>query len=378
MYLRVLLVANAVLSLLPALLVIAKDPFRVWHDVGWAEDLYSKNQRYQNAGIIRRFLGCEDCADTVVMLGTSLSENTSLTDLRETTGHENVVRLLAMGSTPLEQKYTLEHALGTGNVSLVIWEVFRNYVLADYNQFPQNEAFPAYLYNSTVLDDSRYLFNHTAVSVAARLTLGITRRYRDLDAINSWHSDVVETGGYRRWNTPENIELMRDRVAPRIEKWAGTEPDWGQQVPVYEDYILPIVADNPDVRFVFFVPPVSLIQQGTDMGEVLSGQLVLRQKLAELAERRANASLFVFDAYEPLVADMAYYKDAKHFSQPVSRWVLEQMMAENELFQLQPAQIKDHGERLWSRTLNHVPFSSCESTPNTCGDFDAGDSDWSK
>jgi hypothetical protein len=121
---------------------------------------------------------------------------------------------------------------------------------------------------------------------------------------------------------------------------------------------------------VFFAPPVSLARRGQDLADRLSGELVLRQKLASLADASDNVSLYAFDLYLPLVSDMKYYKDEGHFTAEINRWLLERMMAKDPRFALNAKDVKAQGEKLWNLAINYRRRSSCVDSPETCGVFD--------
>ena len=368
MYLRSFVITLVILLLAPAAFVLWADPYHVWHDAGPAAGIYSKNQRYETPGHIRRYLECADCGGASILIGTSVSENTTLTDLREATGNERAVRLVISGSYPLEQTITIRRALQTGNVSEVWWEIYRNYSLPEYNEFPDTGTFPEALYNDTVLDDHTYLLNHGVISYGINLLTGKAETSGDVGTLNRWHETAREAERYRWWNSAETVGLISQRVGPRLEEWGDT-PLPAHPAPVYEEFILPIVEEWPDVRYRFFIPPVSLIRHGVGVGDLLAGELALRKKLATLAAENDNITLYGFDQYEPLVADMAYYKDSGHYTATVNRWMLERMVAEDPRFIVTPGNVDAQREWIWRNAIEHVPYSSCTNAPERCGVF---------
>jgi len=152
------------------------------------EGLYSTNQRYQNAGLIRRFLECDDCSNAVVITGTSVSENTTLVDLRETTGLGNAVRLIAKGSYPIEHWHMLHRALASGNVSILFWEIYKNYAMPEYDQFPSENTFPVHLYTKTIADDYPYALNHNVFESSIKMLM-------------PKYDPVADRGGRYSWST---------------------------------------------------------------------------------------------------------------------------------------------------------------------------------
>ena len=377
MYLRVYTATLLLCLLLPALAVVAVDPYRVWHDYGFREELYSTNQRYQNAGLIRKFLECDDCSEAAVIIGTSVSENTTLHDLRESTGLDNAVRLIVKGSYPAEHWHMLNRALASDKVSVLFWEIYKNYATPDFDQFPSDDTFPVHLYTKTVADDYPYLLNHSVFGNSIKI---LTSGYdwmpdlggsfdwsTDLATLNSWQNKAVKKKLYQRWNSPENLNMLSDRSAPRIAQWQGTSPDWSQPAPVFQQFIAPLVAAYPNVQFIFFTPPVGLPRHSIELGDLLSNQLAIWKKLAELADTHDNVTLYSFDLYLPLVSDMAYYKDAAHYTAAVNRWMLERMMAHDSRFILSTENVDAYGEELWELAIEHQPYSSCIEMPEACG-----------
>jgi hypothetical protein len=370
MYLRSLLSILIVTLAIPAIVVAFADPYRFWHDAGVAKGLYSENQRYQIPGLIRKFIECADCEDAVVVVGTSLSENTTLEHVRAASGNENVVRLIAHGSYPVEHELFLQRALASGNVSVVYWELYRNFVRDDFDRFPGKNVFPKYMYNNDWQDDHSYLLNHNVVADSISLLFDSTGWSDDLNGINSWEQTALDKDRYRSWSSEEMINILEARAVERATQWAGSSPDWSQSVPVFDRVIAPLVAQYPDVEFVFFAPPVSLLRHGGDIGESLSRQMVLRKQLAELGEDHANVTLFAFDHYYSIVSDMAYYKDSGHFAQAISRWMFERMAARDPRFIITTDNVVEHADWLWGQAISHKPYSSCAQQADQCGVFD--------
>jgi hypothetical protein len=370
MYLRSYLTVLLLCILLPASLIVAVDPYRAWRDSGFMQGLYSTNQRFQNAGLIRSFLECDDCSDAAVIVGTSISENTSIDDLRSATGLDNAVRLIARGSYPIEHRYMLERALASGNVSVVFWEIYRHYASPEYNQFPEYGNFPVYLYTKTLADDYPYLFNNSVLgSVVKRFTGGLDWS-DDLGTLNSWQAEALADNAYQKWNSLEKLELIERMVEPRIAELQGSSPNWSTETPVFEDYIAPLVAKYPDVDFIFFASPVSLARSGQDLNDRLSGKLVLRKKLAQLAEQQNNVSMYAFDLYLPVVSDMKYYKDSRHFTAAINKWMLQRMIAQDPRFAVSADTVVAQGNELWDLAIEYYPTSTCTDIPETCGVFE--------
>ena len=370
MYLRILFLTMMTMLLAPAALVIWIDPYHVWSDTRIAADTYSANQRYETPGHIRRYLECDDCGGSTILIGTSVTENTTLRDLREATGNDRAVRLMIKGSYPIEQSMTLRRALNSGNVTEVWWEIYRNYSIPEYDEFPGEGTFPEALYNTRIWDDHSYLLNHSVVMRGLRMLLGTAATSGDIGTLDRWHERAVEADLYRRHSEAENIRLLSLRVEPRLAEWVGSAPNAAQPIPALNEFILPILNEWPEVRFRLFVPPVSLIRHGLGVGDLLSGELALRKALAELASQRDNVTLYAFDHYGPLVSDMAHYKDSGHYTATVNRWMLERMVADDPRFVVTPGNVAAHSEWIWKNAIEHSPYSSCTDVPDRCGVFD--------
>ncbi|MEE4184300.1 MAG: hypothetical protein V2J12_00890 [Gammaproteobacteria bacterium] len=367
MYLRTLLVALGLLLAAPALTNLVVDPYQVWHDRWWGPDLFGDNQRYQTAGLIRRYLECDACARAVALVGTSLSENTTDAELRTITGRPNAIRLLAHGGYASEHAQMLARALQSGKVDLVLWELYRNYAILPAEQPPRVADFPDFLYTRSVLDDAPYLFNNSVFKQSVLLLLGLSDWSTDPGQLNSWHAEAVAKSRYAKWSSDGMLQINRDRVAPRRQRWRGSRPDWSLSAAAFEHYLEPLVAAHPEIEFVFFAPPVSPVRHGLNLGALLSRELVLRDRLAQLAAQRPNVSLFAFDSYEPIVTDSGHYRDEAHYSPAVGRWMLERIVANDPRFVLTPANVRAHGEQVWRLAIEHEPRSSCTATPHWCG-----------
>ena len=367
MYLKTYLSVLGLLLAMPALTNLVVDPYQVWHDRWWGADLYSDNQRYQTAGLIRRYLECDDCDKAVALVGTSLSENTTTNELLQLTGRRNAIRLIAHGGYASEHAQMLSRALQSNNVDLVLWEVYRNYATLPAEIPARVRDFPDFLYTRTLTNDGEYLFNNAVFKQSILLTTGLSDWTAGPGELNSWHQEALEKSRYAKWSGPQMLQVRIDRVAPRRDQWRGSQPDWTLSAEAFEQYIKPIVDAHPDVEFVFFAPPVSPVRHGVNLGERLSRELVLREALTELAAQRPNVEMYAFDGYEPVVTDSGHYRDDAHYSPAVGRWMFERILAQDPRFVMTPENIRGYSEEVWELAIEHVPASSCADAPQTCG-----------
>jgi hypothetical protein len=373
MYLRTFFLTLFLLLAIPATLNVVMDPYQIWHNRWLGAEVYSTNQRYQNAGIIRRFLECADCGNSTILIGTSLTENTLLSDLQQLSDSDNSVRLITHGSYPVEHAQILNRALASGNVQTVYWEIYRNYVGDDYATYPNKNSFPQYLYTQTITDDFRYVLNHQVFKDSLLLLTGqyhLSGKWsEDLNTLNNWHSKALDNGMYKQWSRTEWLDELKHRYADDKSHWDNFKPDTSIESPVVEAFILPIIKDYPDVQFTFFIPPISLIEHRADLGSTMQLELALRKRLSKLSKKHTNVSLYIFDDYEPIVANMAYYKDARHYTQAINKWVIARLTEQNTRFLITAEEFDAYAERLLEMVKNYTPFSSCTNQPDACGVF---------
>jgi hypothetical protein len=319
-------------SLIPGLITYTVDPYEIWHDSPLNPNLVSFNERYRNAGFIRKYLYQPESKPAVVLIGTSMSQNIYLDDLKATFNNNNPVRLVASGSYPKEQFLQAKYALASNKVDIVIWEMYRNWTDKNFDNYPKEYKFPSYLYDDRWLNDSPLLFNHSMLKESVDRFLG-KKKYghmgwsNDINSVSSWEERAVKAGSYKKWNSQDNRVKINEKRDEILGKHKTVRFDDNLTIPPsIQKYISPLVKAYPQTKFIMFFPPVSIVRQLEDMdARRLGKKFKFERELVKLSLATPNLHIQSFNRDYITTNNMTNYKDSGHYSRDISLDIIEKI-----------------------------------------------------
>ena len=292
------------------LLLSIEDPFFVMGGIGEGETALFDNQRYQMAGLIRR----QDYSQ--VVMGTSLAANYRASWFTEGTG-EKTLKITFPDGWISEFDTALNLAFRTHP------GLDRVYFCLDPNILirPDSERtveLPGYLYNQNPFDDVEYLINADTYQTALRTWL---RRQSaqtvPLDAAYVWDEGYQfdrETvlSGYRRPEVSEST-LPGDACLGAAEENLDVICAWAQE--------------HPDVSFVIWFPPYSILYWDMMLREgkadaILNAVEYAAQRLME----HDNVAVHCFLHATTYTTNLDFYTDHIHCSSVLTRWEAENLI----------------------------------------------------
>lgn len=328
--------------LLPAALVFVVDPFRIYHDAWFGQGL-SPNQRYQNAGLINRYLTDPASPYDSVILGTSMSANVSSAEIEAIFRSGKALRLMIKGGAADETAYTLRHALAGGQVHHLFWEINPWHYLDDYEASRLDGVFPRYLYNRSMLDDGPYLFNLDLLKVSWGILRGEHAEF-DL-TLETIGTSLFQDFKHETFNLNMQESLAQGYAGSlQLEKLPPAE----RATVVYQrlqEQLFPLLDElcQSGGDTVLFLPPLSQLyyeEQGIRAAQVI---YMPRQILARIKGCK-NIRLHAFDLL-PFTEDLNHYRDSMHYTEATSRWLLQRVaqgknrLAENDITRYEDAWI---------------------------------------
>lgn len=274
---------------------------------------YEYAEMYSNPGIARNY------AYDTVLVGTSMIQNTDVQECNRLFGCD-MVRLPYSGGTCYNMKTILDVCFKSDNViKTVYWErdefqLFSNY---DAPRYP----LPDYLYREDHLDDISYLLNldifyHYTLNSALGTLRGeqqpVAREGETLTGVFSRESALR---AYSRLKAPRNqVEktYYQDNVKRNLE-----------------NNIIPLLEENPETEFVFFMVPFSIlywdneVRQGTFDATMYS----LEYALSRLMEYD-NARIYFYHDEWDIATNLDNYKDYSHYGKWVNSWMTQAIAAD--------------------------------------------------
>lgn len=333
------IVCAALGSALGALLY-AYDPLMLFHAPWGRPPTLHESMRLQAAGIINnaRFDG--------VILGTSMTENTSAVEAGRLLGGE-FVNLSITASDYFERGLVLAHALRQQALQRVIFSLDAGVYGREGHPVFHREAFD-FLYDRNPFNDVRAYLTPRFLECALQWSMsedcigrpaGLDRL--NLDRPNAWFElpeQKVRFGGLDNWFRARNdwqVNAALAAIAADGRRIAAGEPPVADErqraqavaeaLAYVDQYLLQVVKAHPEVEFYLFFPPYSRIRfaQWHQLGLPLAGahEAVVRH-LAGAAEALDNLAVFGFES-EDFIDDIAWYKDTAHYHQQIDSLILQ-------------------------------------------------------
>ena len=273
---------------------------------------YEYAEMYSNPGIARNYT-----YDTV-LVGTSMIQNTDVQECNEVFGCD-MVRLPYSGGTCYNMKTILDVCFQSDNtIKTVYWELdeFQLFSAHDAPRYP----LPEYLYREDHRQDISYLLNlDIFYHYTLNNVLGTLRGEQQLAAREgeTFTGDFSRTGALASYTRPEQA----------FEQSAPTA--YLDEVDLNLKYnIIPLLEENPETEFVFFVVPFSMlywdnqVRRGT-FDAAMCGMEYAIEQLLEYDNVRIH---FYHDRWE-IVTNLDNYKDYSHYGKWINSWMTQAIAA---------------------------------------------------
>lgn len=356
-----MIIAVVLALLCPALLVWFVDPFRIYHE-SFIKDLpLHGNQRYQNAGLINRYLADPSAGYDSIVIGTSMSANNDAQSVESIFGWQKTLRLTVIGGIAEENAHVLRHALATGRVKHVLWEIHPFFYQDSYYRRGAHDDspdyyFPTRLYNETVLDDWNYLFNIDALKLSLALLRGDTSTHHYTpDSIGVWAGVEEEASSHAVFNSSASLQALRAEPREQVGGWSEEEIQ-GIEYPALIDQAYPFIRDycNSGVEFILHVPPWPKYRY-LRKANTANRAIYMMRHILNQTRGCANIRLHNFDLV-PATTDLNFFADKEHFRPMYSHALMEKMARKQNILTLE--NVRDYENRFIEQLNNWQPYTS--------------------
>lgn len=272
-------------------------------------------QRYQNDGIVRHF------SYDAIITGTSMTENFLASEMNALFD-VNAVKVNFSGAGLREINENLERAFAANpDIRMVVRSLDGYMLAADTNEMFEDEDYPEYLYDDSLLNDVSYvlnkeiLLNHT-MKVLQYTLAGLPST--SFDDYSYW-ADQMTFGADEVWR-------YCDWEGAPAEPTPLTEHEKQRLIDNLEQNVLAMARQNPQTDFYLFFPPYS-VPAWYDLYH--SGRLERQIEIYELTTRLLleceNIHLFSFHTEYEYTADLSHYMDPEHYDADMNSQILRNM-----------------------------------------------------
>ncbi len=290
------------------------DPFFHYHKPHTDKFFYAlNNERSQNDGIVRHF------DYDALITGTSMTENFRTSEVDEMFG-TNCIKVSYSGGTFHETNSIIEKAFRYNpDIRLVIRSIDPVYIDYDADEMRDELGeYPEYLYDDNPFNDVEYVFNidviyRTLAAMTSYSTVGIT----SFDEYDRWQDNYVfgETRLILRTDDRE-----REKAAPY------TTDDYERIRENIETNLTGIADMHPSTRFLYFIPPYSIIHWYNELMDGNLDNYVNAERYAiELMLEHPNIEVYSYNTRYDIITDLDNYKDDTHYGDWINSNLLESM-----------------------------------------------------
>lgn len=294
-----------------ALAVIIVDPFVHYHAPFFGLAAAETDERGQQIGVAKNL-----DYDTAIV-GSSMSENFEAGWFDDGIIGNSTVKLSMQGAHFDDYSRLLNVVLSKPETKTVIISLDNYLILHNPEEYPT--TIPDYLENDTITDDIYYLWNKSVTFSYLPLFLinNVTEGY-SADNAYCW-ADMFQFDKY----------VARASYLPyRVMIQADEEPydTYYGYVDEFIEGITPYIEARPDVTFIFYSPPYSILYWDDCIlrGRLTAEICALNEVYKKLLEYD-NVRLFYFQDDWDVITDLDNYKDYSHFSKDISHYIYECM-----------------------------------------------------
>ena len=261
---------------------------------------FVKNQRYQIPGLIRNYN-----FDTI-FVGTSHSENFLASQL-DKFGQTQSINLSISGSSAWEQMQVVNLASQQGELANVVWEMnYKSFAGANPNQISAGK-FPQYLFQQDYTTPFYYLYSIDTLVLTAKKLIG--KGIPKLDGLNAWYPKEKH-----KFDGVHVLKHYCSRVSQISDKKTVNYSEKLNQ------YLLPVLQNNPNVNFYLFLPPLSVANFA--LNNQVQRYIAFRKALYQSVKSFSNIAIIDYTTDYGRLSQLTNYKDVEHYNLDISNQIL--------------------------------------------------------
>ena len=294
-----------------ALINIVIDPFVHYHRPWFGLAATETEERGQQIGVAKHM-----DYDTAIV-GSSMSECFEAGWFDDGVLGNSTVKLSMQGAHFDDYSRLLNVALSKPTTKRIIISL-DNYLIL-HNPAEHPTTIPEYLENDDISDDIYYLWNKSLsfVFVPQFLINNVTEGFSP-DTAYSW-ANRYTFDRYVARATYLPFRLMQQQDEERFDAYYEFAGD-------FLDGMIPYIEARPDVEFIFFSPPYSIMYwDDCILRGRLTAEICALNEVYSTLLNYDNVRLFYFQDNWDIITDLDNYKDYSHYSRDISYYIYECM-----------------------------------------------------
>ena len=285
------------------------DPFQLYHKPYFRKPIFNSDMHYQAAGIINNY-----DFDSII-LGSSLMTNTSSKEASLKLGDTWVnLSVYANSNQNISQRIAIfKHSLRKHKIKNVIFTL-EPWLLKDEIEGKNHLS---YLYDSNPINDFKTYLDKSFIAclfiskICLKGEESMDRPSQFFSRI--WFKDLI--GGFSSWlknaNRPDTQKILHS-----IANYKPTDSPPENHQPIIPVSLFQIIEQNPNIDFIFIVPPFSRLSYK------LSPTYPTKAIKSLLQKKFSNVKVYGFDNTS-IPDDLSRYVDLTHYDEKVNSLMLD-------------------------------------------------------
>jgi len=309
------------------------DPLQFYRQAAFYQPSFSTEQRYQNPGLAKNF-----AYDTII-IGSSMTENFVPSYLNEKLGGK-ALKLSMSGASAYEENLIVQLALKTGQVKNILWGLDYASLKGSPDRVRNEDVpFPFYLYDQNSANDLSYLLSITTLETSTADLINLLESRppanSNLEHLNNWSS-------WFSYGRDIMLKLWQEDQSKRksgIKQYDKIDSSFPAMQLSFNMNILPLIKDNPDVNFIIYYPPYSILRYRSIYEEDPSqffSELQIKRYIFTCLEGTNNVILYDFQSDKNLNTMLSHYKDFSHHSQAFNDFIIDSIARNDSRYRVAP------------------------------------------
>lgn len=304
------------LLIIGALTVII-DPFTHFHMPYFGMGTVETDERSALIGVAKH-----SYYDTA-LIGSSMSENFEEDWFEDGIIGNSALKICLQGAHFSDYKVVLDEIITKPELKTVIFCLDTYLLTNDPKENPV--TIPEYLSNDKLSDDAYYIWNKSVLFEYFPKFIINNIRYKGNDNKAYVWSDDYDFG-----KEIAKGEYIKNRPLQQMEFKKFDE--YFSYADEFINSITPYIENRPDVKFIFYVPPYSMLfwDYSLRSGNIEAETCALERVMQALLTHE-NVNIFYFQDEHDIASNLDNYRDYSHFDQKINRYMYECMRDQKKI-----------------------------------------------
>lgn len=300
------------------------DPFQQYHRSAQHTAYFdTEKERYLNPGLAKNY------PYDSILIGSSMTENFLISDLK--TVMQNPIKFCLSGGSAYEIKVTLETAL-TANKNIKTVLIGLDFFALSGDKLRMRfgpDSLPMYLYDDNKLNDYKYLLiadtMKESIKSYARPFLSGDDVLLNYENMYQWEHLAVD-----EFSQESVLDDWHERNKKINKLFVKNDWNFVKLQASYDFNIASIVRQYPNVDFVIYFPPYSVLTYVDWKNKKIFEDIIATKKyIASSLSDYQNLQLYDFQNDSNITTNLDLYKDIFHHRQKINSFITQMISQKN-------------------------------------------------